>query len=207
MSIKQEPLSREQEILAAAEKLFMERGYALTSTTEIANLAGCNQALVHYYFRTKEQLFLIIFRDKFKSMFDALTQVAMSDRPITDILIEIAGKHFDFIRSHQQMPFLVINEIVTQPDRIEELFSHLSGGLVERVQNVRRKFEQAKQSGEIRQVEFSDLVVTMVSLNGAIFIGKPIVMRLMGMDDPAWNAFLDKRREENIRTILNYLRP
>ena len=46
----------EQIILEVAEELFLDKGYALTSTTEIAKKAGCNQALIHYYFRTKENL-------------------------------------------------------------------------------------------------------------------------------------------------------
>ena len=51
----------EQQILASAEKLFLQKGFSATSTTDIARDAGCNQALVHYYFRTKENLFNRIF--------------------------------------------------------------------------------------------------------------------------------------------------
>ena len=54
---KNETEPMEQAILRAAERLFLDKGFALTSTTEIAREAGCNQALVHYYFRTKENLF------------------------------------------------------------------------------------------------------------------------------------------------------
>jgi TetR/AcrR family transcriptional regulator len=54
----------EQAILEAAEKLFLEKGFAMTSTTEIAREAGCNQALVHYYFRTKAKLFDSVFEKK-----------------------------------------------------------------------------------------------------------------------------------------------
>ena len=48
----------EIQILQAAEELFLSNGFAGTSTTDIAKRVGCNQALVHYYFRTKENLFL-----------------------------------------------------------------------------------------------------------------------------------------------------
>lgn len=58
--------SMESIILETAERLFLDKGFALTSTTEIAREAGCNQALVHYYFRTKEQLFIRIFEEKIK---------------------------------------------------------------------------------------------------------------------------------------------
>jgi len=57
-------LNTEQQILQSAEELFLEKGFSNTSTTEIAKRAGCNQALVHYYFRTKENLFQQIFLSK-----------------------------------------------------------------------------------------------------------------------------------------------
>ena len=68
MSINLE-VSMEKLILEAAEKLFLEKGFDLTSTTQIAKEAGCNQALVHYYFRTKDNLFNMIFESKFNAFF------------------------------------------------------------------------------------------------------------------------------------------
>jgi len=56
----------EQLIVETAERLFLEKGFAMTSTTEIAKEIGCNQALVHYYFRTKAKLFEAIFEKKIK---------------------------------------------------------------------------------------------------------------------------------------------
>ena len=64
--------SMEEAILETAERLFLENGYASTSTTQIAKEVGCNQALVHYYFRTKENLFNTIFEKKFKVFFQQI---------------------------------------------------------------------------------------------------------------------------------------
>ena len=74
MDIKTEQ-SLEQTILEVAERLFLEKGFAMTSTTEIAKEVGCNQALVHYYFRTKDNLFNVIFEQKFKDFFHGLFEI------------------------------------------------------------------------------------------------------------------------------------
>ena len=58
----------EEEILLAAEELFLEQGFAQTTTAQIAQRAGCNSALVHYYYRTKENLFARIFGSKVELM-------------------------------------------------------------------------------------------------------------------------------------------
>ena len=49
--------SKEQQILEAAEKEFLEKGYNGARTTSIAKAADVTHAMLHYYFRTKEQLF------------------------------------------------------------------------------------------------------------------------------------------------------
>ena len=66
--------SMEERILACAERLFLNKGYNLTSMTEIAREAGCTQALVHYYFRTKENLFSNIFESKFHLFIDCIVR-------------------------------------------------------------------------------------------------------------------------------------
>ena len=64
----------EQAILEAAERLFLERGFALTSTTDIAREVGCNQSLLNYYFRSKERLFQMIFEDKVRVLLSSLKE-------------------------------------------------------------------------------------------------------------------------------------
>jgi TetR/AcrR family transcriptional regulator len=68
MDIKQDK-SMERLIMEKAEELFLEKGFAATSTTTIARAVGCNQALVHYYFRTKDNLFNTVFETKFRDFF------------------------------------------------------------------------------------------------------------------------------------------
>ena len=48
-------------ILDVAEELFARRGYEAVSTREVARQAGATPAMIHYYFRTKRQLFDAVF--------------------------------------------------------------------------------------------------------------------------------------------------
>ncbi|MBK8473243.1 MAG: helix-turn-helix transcriptional regulator [Sphingobacteriales bacterium] len=70
MSIKNtDKLSTEAKILAAAEQVFLRSGYDGSRMQEIADLAGINKAMLHYYFRSKDLLFERIFEQKFISFF------------------------------------------------------------------------------------------------------------------------------------------
>ena len=58
-------LNTEQKILLAAKKIFVEKGLEGARMQEIANEAGINKALLHYYFRSKDKLFEGVFREAF----------------------------------------------------------------------------------------------------------------------------------------------
>ena len=60
--------NKEQEILEAAEREFIAKGFAGARTTSIAEAAGVTHAMLHYYFRTKEQLFERILDEKMRLM-------------------------------------------------------------------------------------------------------------------------------------------
>ena len=66
----------EQSILKVAEQLFLDKGFNRTSTTEIARVVGCNQTLIHYYFRTKENLFNRIFEKKLEQIIPQLFELS-----------------------------------------------------------------------------------------------------------------------------------
>ena len=103
----------ENEILMAAEDLFLEKGFAGTSTTDIARRVGCNQALVHYYFRTKENLFLRVFNGKVETILTTLQKPLLEQgAEFTDKLRSTIGAYFDFLTANSRLPFFVINELL-----------------------------------------------------------------------------------------------
>ena len=62
--MKEETSNTEQSILKSAEKEFLKKGFSGSKTTEIAKEAGVTHAMLHYYFRTKENLFNKVFSKK-----------------------------------------------------------------------------------------------------------------------------------------------
>ena len=67
--------NKELEILKAAEHEFLTKGYDGARTTSIAQAAGVTHAMLHYYFRTKEQLFDRIVESKFSTMSQSLIAI------------------------------------------------------------------------------------------------------------------------------------
>jgi AcrR family transcriptional regulator len=70
--MKQKDKSTEEAILQVARKAFTQKGLSGARMQDIANEAGINKALVHYYFESKEKLFQLIFEEEFGKFFSNL---------------------------------------------------------------------------------------------------------------------------------------
>lgn len=82
MAIKE--ITTEQLILEAAEAEFLDKGYGKARTTEIARRAGVNHSMLHYYFRTKENLFEVVFQKKAQSMSEVMILTFKQNLPFLE---------------------------------------------------------------------------------------------------------------------------
>lgn len=200
--------SIEQLILETAEKLFLERGYESTSTTMIAREVGCNQALIHYYFRTKENLFNRIFEDKFRMMFqqlfstDNLIHLSFSEK-----IRHIALTHFELLESNPRIPFLILNELSRQPEQLKSLREKLHSYPEKIFKELNVELQHEIAEGRIRNCSLTDLLISMISLNVALFLMMPVAEHILLLDNQQKRALIQHRKDENINFLLASLRP
>ena len=197
----------EEAILAAAEKLFIKKGFALTSTTEIARQAGCNQALVHYYFRTKEQLFVSIFSKKLHHFATKLIDIYTPGIPFEDMVCKMVDAHFDILEENPQLPTLIINELMTNPERIRTLREGMSELAARLYTRVAADMHAGIVAGRIREMEPEDLFMDLLSLDAFPFLARPIIKGTFGLDDAGFGKFLKRRREMVKKILINNIRP
>ena len=203
----QEKQSKEQQILVAAEQEFLTRGYDGARTTSIAQAAGVTHAMLHYYFRTKEQLFERIVDEKFATMSHSM--LAIIGDPSLPIVERIKGgiaAHFDFIAVNPLLPRFVINEIVSRPERYEVLYKR-AGFVVNSVYNgLQAEVDCAAERGEIEWVDVKMLFISIMSLNIFTFVAYPFMEPIMGELMANREQFLAARKAENIETILRRIK-
>lgn len=199
--------SMESIILETAERLFLDKGFALTSTTEIAREAGCNQALVHYYFRTKEQLFIRIFEEKIKIFAGAFFSIDEKPGTFLEKLTRKIEAQFDIIAQNPKIPFLIINEITTNPQRIKALHKSIGEYPASIIRKVNEELEEAIAQGEVRPITVLDLILTVLSLNVLPQLLRPILEEVMPLPPEEVQKLIARRKEENVKLIINSLRP
>ena len=196
----------EKIILQAAEEEFLLKGFAGARTTEIAQKAGVNHAMLHYYFNTKEQLFeqvmaeiMALFRDSVTSVFE------QSDMPVLEQIKEAMSRHFDFVCQNPLLPRFIINEISVRPEYMESLRNKilpLAGSVFSKLQ---QSLDAASARGEICQIDARTLLIDVISMNLFVFIAHPIVTQMQPVLGDL-NAFYEARKQENIHVITKRLK-
>lgn len=202
-----EAQNKEQQILAAAEQEFLTKGYDGARTTSIAQAAGVTHAMLHYYFRTKEQLFERIVDEKFRLMSEStLAALGDSSLPIVERIKSGVANHFDFVAKNPLLPRFVINEIVSHPERYAILHQRARVVIDSIYRGLQADIDRAAERGEITRIDAKMLFMSIMSLNIFTFIAYPFMKPLMGdlMADDA--KFLAARKAENIETIMRRIK-
>lgn len=200
---RKEKQNKENEILEAAEREFLVKGYDGARTTSIAQAAGVTHAMLHYYFRTKEKLFERIVDEKVRLMSQSFqTALGADSQPIVERLRSGIALHFDFIAANPELPRFAINEIFSRPERYQMMHDRIDIIAKSLYTNLQYEIDKAAERGEIRPIDGRMLLLSIMSLNIFTFIATPFIEPILGnlMEDK--ERFLAERKAENIETIM-----
>ena len=109
----------EQAIMAAAEELFLEKGYNRATTTMIAAKAGVTHAMLHYYFRSKEQIFTKVLDKNLEELLASFRPVMKSGAPFWETLESGISTHFDYLMKHPELPNFIFETARYNPELME----------------------------------------------------------------------------------------
>ena len=142
----------EKSILEAAERLFMERGFAHTTTTMIAREVGCNQSLIHYYFRTKEKLFQLVFEKYLQIFTVGLSIIANKSLTFEERIKDCVYTQFEMLQDHPEIVSFLINELTTNPKNTSAVKKQLMTISLDLLQIFERDLQIEIFKGRIHQI-------------------------------------------------------
>lgn len=194
--------STEEAIMIAAEELFLEKGYQLATTTEIARRAGVTHAMLHYYYRTKEQIFFKVLDKNLRELFQSVRSAMSSDGvSFWENLKGGVGLLLEFFDQHRQLVGLLYDVALHHPELLERyqestlsLLSGLAG-------HHKVLLEQEIRFRGCNPVAFEQLIWDIVTLSFSTYMFLPVVNRVMKLTDAEMDEVLKRRRDEII-TVL-----
>lgn len=219
--VKREPLLRstggrdvdaEQRILAAAHAVFVRRGTAGARMQEIADEAGVNKALLHYYFRSKSRLADAVFQRVARGIFGRLSEVGTSGAPIEEKVRAIIGIYLEQLSKMPFLPGYVIGEINQHPERASQLVLTLTDsstgkGPAEFVAALQQQIDAGVRAGTMRAISAPQFLANLISVCVFPFAAKPMLCAVLRLDDRGFRDFIEERKTALPQFFLDALRP
>lgn len=199
-SISTEDLDTEERIFEAAQAVFLESGFDGARMKEIARRAEINHSMLHYYFRTKGQLFGAVFRRAAMQFMPPLTDVLRSNLPLLEKIDYFVGQYLDTIRASPHIPGFIIQELRRNPDALREIAGSIGGDLIDRL---RADIFEAVETGLIRPITPEDLFANLVGLCVWPFIARPMLETLFEAGGSDFESFLEGRHN-SVRSFMRH---
>lgn len=195
----------EEKILEAAEKVFHDKGFYGARMREIAEKAGINKGLLHYYFKTKHKLFEAIFNVAKNRMISKIQGILEKDMPLQEKVEQIVDGYLDMLIKHPNLPQFVLNELNSNPDQfVGKHFNHSIKDTFSRLQDA---IEQEVRAGKIQPIDARQLIMNLMSMIVFPFAGRPILQNLLAMDNTTYFAIMEERKTHIKAFVRNALRP
>jgi TetR/AcrR family transcriptional regulator len=183
----------EEKIFEAATDVFVEKGMDGARMQDIATHAGINKALLHYYFRTKDQLFSKVFEKIAGRMFSKFAPVFDEKIPLEEKIKFFFNAHISFMKDNPRLPGFILNEINRNPTRIKKLLSTIEFGKIWTILLEQHKDELHKYN--ITQENLPQIMTTIASMSVFPFAARGIlegIFQNMGVD---FDKYIEERKE------------
>jgi AcrR family transcriptional regulator len=193
----------EARILTAARKVFMEKGMDGARMQDIADEAGINKAMLHYYFRSKEKLFEKIFREVAANFLPRIILIFGSEDSLFTKIECFVDAYIVQMKQTPYLPIFFLNEVNRQP---EAFIKKMFGSRKPPVHQFYAQVKNEVKKGIIRPVEPGQLLMNIFSLTVFPFAARPIFQVIGDMDQKKFDLLLEQRRKDVPRFIIDAIR-
>jgi AcrR family transcriptional regulator len=190
----------EELIKEKAKILFFQKGFLDATTQEIADEANVNRALIHYYFRSREQLMDTVLeeavnrkRKRVQAIFTSPLTFRQKIAVYIDTIVE-QGLNYPYLEN------FLISETARSPKRIDFL---CSPGKVKTADLIREDLAVEIKKGKLSNISAEQFTVNLVSMCNYPFLAKSILKSIHGMTDQSYRKFLQDRKKIIYQAIFN----
>jgi AcrR family transcriptional regulator len=196
MSAKITDQDTEQLIKDTAKRVFFGEGRFNATTQEIADAAGVNRTLINYYFRSRNNLFEIVFQDAQSQEHEIMEQIVFSDMPFREKI----SRHLDTAYEQSKTyPYLEIY-MVTQMNQgnCYKDKDHMNVLLDKFYLEIALEMER----GNIHKMRPEQFVLNFVSLMSFPVAMRPLFQETMGFTTESYDTLLEERKEIILNTLF-----
>jgi AcrR family transcriptional regulator len=201
--MKEKDHEQERRIMEAAKQVFHKRGYFGARMQDIADEAEINKAMLHYYFRSKDNIFEAVFQEAIGKVFGKIMLSFAINGSLEEKLEAFADSYIDLLINEPYIPAFVIHEINHNPERIKRFLSEKISIDPKLLVNI---FHADIEKGKIIDIDPLQIIMTLISSAIFPFIGKPILMELFKIKEEDFQRLMHERKKVIPEIIMNGIR-
>lgn len=200
---KEKPKNTEEEILEAAKNIFQTKGMMGARMQEIADKAGINKAMLHYYYRSKQLLFEAVFKNAFSLLAPQLNAILNDDSTVEEKIKNFTNNYISFIYKHPYLPNFVIQELNRNPGFIEKI---QRSSAFPSLDKFNAEVQKEVEAGILKPIDGKQLFVHIISLNIFPFVATPLIKGLLKLSDDNFKEMMEERKTEVSEFIINSIK-
>lgn len=195
----------EQKILDAAGEVFHTKGFDGARMQEIAEHAGINKGLLHYYFKTKDALFEAIFGIAINQVISQILVILEQDLPLEEKISRMVDQYMTMLLLNPNLPRFVLHELNKNADKF--IAKHLDARVKTAFAKFMASVDAEAEKGVIRKIDARQLFTNLLSLLIFPFVGRPMLQTLFAADNREYKQLLEARKDHIKSFVIAALRP
>ena len=191
----------ENQILEAAKKIFVQKGFAGARMQEIADEAKINKSMLHYYFRSKELLFEKIMDMYIEMMAPKFIEAISGEGTVIEKIERVVNTQVDNLSKNPHIPRFLLHELSQgRKDMSNKMKEKITtNGTLSKFMN---QIHLEQEKGILKPVMPPHLILTVMSLIMFPFMAKPIFQNMLEIPDSFYNQMMQERKE----IVMNFLK-
>lgn len=182
----------EERIFDAATEIFLERGMDGARMQEIADLAGINKSLLHYYYRSKDRLFDAVFEKVANRMFARFSPLLDPGLTLEEKIRFFFREHIGFLEKNPRLPSFLLNEINRNPERMKKIIRKFNIGKIYEILE-QQHGEEFRQIG-ITPSLMPQIMTSVAAMSIFPFAARGIVETILEKIGMNFNDYIEARK-------------
>jgi AcrR family transcriptional regulator len=192
----------EQRILEAAKRVFVKKGMDGAVLQDIADAAQISRTALHYYFRSKEKLFIAVLEDQLNRTLPQFENIILQDIPFDHKVDRFVDEYLDFLRVNPYLPNFIMNELNKNPERMIKLLSQYGFYSLKTRERFQKELKQIN-----KDIPAEQFMMNLISLCVFPFLARPLVKAFYINGKPdAFDRFIEIRKKYIINTLMKSLK-
>jgi TetR/AcrR family transcriptional regulator len=195
-----EEAQTERLIKDTARDIFFQKGRLNATTQEIADEAGVNRALIHYYFRSREQLLEVVFQEAVAETRNKISEIFSSSETFKRKISQYLDVFIDRNIRYPYIQNFIVTEINHDSEKEKEYFHQKRENLTK---TILPQMNEEIKKGTMAPIKMEHFMTNLMSMCSYPLVAKPIIQGMFGFDEKAYKSFLKERKAIIYQVLFN----